>query len=36
MFSRITNYKVGNKHIYINMDTSPDLCKTNAPVDERK
>jgi hypothetical protein len=36
MFTRITKNKEGSKHIYSNTDTSPDLRKSNAPVDHRK
>jgi len=36
MFTRITKNKIGNKHIYSNTDTCPDLCKSNAPVDQHK
>jgi len=36
MFTRITKIKVGNKNIYTNTDTSHDLRKSNAPVDQRQ
>ena len=36
MFIRVTKNKVGNKHMYNNTDTSPDLRNTNAPLDQCK